>query len=337
MRYFTILITLLLFYIGVIAQTNIQLIIQNPMQHKIDKVDAFDLSQKELHDYVYGDTLLLHFDKCNIDCYNIRYHEGEKMFRAQLWLDSGNIKIQAHLDEKNLVIDTVINSPTFYYVKAFAKQYFELSKTNDTALLNQFLLDAYEENIGNPFSIMVVDYFVRLNQNSKVNLLKLKKLTAQQGDRFSWFLMYPIAVERLNKMLTVDKLNANDFLFVNNTNKKVKLNLNGAGYYVLDFWFLACPPCVKQHLAIKTNLKKLQQKNVVVIGISTDENTSKWKAYLQKHQYNWQNYLQDRDHTIPQQLSVNSFPLYIILDAKGNMINTYNAFSDVLKRFDIKG
>jgi len=228
MRYFTILITLLLFYIGVIAQTNIQLIIQNPMQHKIDKVDAFDLSQKELHDYVYGDTLLLHFDKCNIDCYNIRYHEGEKMFRAQLWLDSGNIKIQAHLDEKNLVIDTVINSPTFYYVKAFAKQYFELSKTNDTALLNQFLLDAYEENIGNPFSIMVVDYFVRLNQNSKVNLLKLKKLTAQQGDRFSWFLMYPIAVERLNKMLTVDKLNANDFLFLSTPSAVTTTSLNSA-------------------------------------------------------------------------------------------------------------
>ncbi|MEO6356317.1 MAG: TlpA disulfide reductase family protein [Ferruginibacter sp.] len=336
MRYFTILLPLLLFHTATIAQTNIQLIIQNPAQHKINKVDAFDLSQKEFHDYVYGDTIQMHFDKKNIDCYNIRCFEGEKRFWIQPWLDSGNIKIWAHLDEKKLVIDTVINSPIFYKVAAFAKQYFELGKTKDTALLNQFLLNAFEENIGNPFSTAVADYFVRLNQNSKVNLLKLKKLTDLQGDRFSWFLFYQMAVAKMNKILAAIKINANDYLFVNNAAKKVKLTLNGANYYVLDFWFLACTPCRQQHVEIKSSLRKLQRKNVAVISVSTDHDISEWKAYLQKHQYKWQNYLEDVDKSIPRQLSVNNFPLYIILDANGNMVETYNAFSDVLKRFDIK-
>ncbi len=320
---------------SVYSQTNIEFILKNSASYKVDTVDAFDLSQKEFHDYDYKDTINMHFDKNNIDCYNIRYHENGKMFRTQIWLDTGNIKIQAHIDSNKLIIDTVFNSPIYYMVEDFANQYHELYKTNDTIALNNYLLTNYEKNIQNPFSLMIGNYYINLNQNSKLNLIKLKSLADMQGDKFSWFLLYPMVAERLNKILNIDKINLNNFTFINKENKKVKLLLQGYSYYVLDFWFLACPPCIHDHKDIKLDYQKLKQRNIEIVSISTDDNVSQWKNYLSNHNYNWRNYLQTKDSTITNQLSVHNFPTYIIVNNEGDIIDTYNSFADVEKRFKI--
>lgn len=235
MRHIKFIIIIFLFGKQAVGQTSIQIVINDLGKHKIDKVDVFDLSQKEFYEYEHKDTLNLNFDKKNIDCYNIRYHEGDKMFQQQIWLDTGKIKIVAHLDSTTLIIDTVYNSPTYYKVLEFGKKHFELYKKNDTLLLNNYLIDKYKENIENPFSIVIADYYVRLNQNSKLNHIKLKKLTDKQGAVFDWFLLYPGVVERLNKILTVDKIIISKFSFVDKKNERVNLSLNGSDFYILDF------------------------------------------------------------------------------------------------------
>lgn len=320
---------------SVYAQTNIEFILKNSTLYRVDTVDAFDLSQTEFHNYDYKDTINMRFNKNNIDCYNIRYHENGKMFRAQIWLDTGNIKIEAHIDSNALIVDTVFNSPTYYMVKNFAKDYYELYKNNDTTAFNNYLLTNYDENIQNPFSLMIGYYYINLNQNLKLNLIKFKLHADKQGDKFNWFFFYPMVVERLNKILDIDKINLNGFTFINKENKKVKLLLRGSDYYVLDFWFLACPPCIHDHKDIKLNYEKLKQKKVELVSISIDDNVFQWKNYLSAHNYNWQNYLQTKNGTITNQLSIHSFPTYIIVNNKGDIIDTYNSFADVEKRFKI--
>ena len=335
MIYLKFLIIFLFASISVYAQTDIEFILKNSSSYKIDTVDAFDLSQKEFHYYDYTDTINMHFNKSNIDCYNIRYHENGKMFRDQIWLDTGNIKIEAHIDSNKLIVDTVFNSPTYYMVKNFAKEYYDLYKTNDTSAINNYLLTKYKENILNPFSMMISNYYINLNQNSKVNLIKFKTLADEPNDKFSWFFLYPMVIERMNKILAIDKININDFTFVNQKNKKVKLLLQGSDYYVLDFWFLACPPCIRDHREIKSNYEKFKQRSVEIISISTDENVLQWKSYLSNHNYYWENYLQTNGNTITNQLSVHSFPTYMIVNNQGDIIDTYNSFADVKKRFKI--
>ena len=301
----------------------------------MDSVDAFDLSQKEFHSYKYKGTINMHFNKNNIDCYNIRYHKNGKMFRTQIWLDTGNIKIEAHIDSNKLIIDTVFNSPAYNMVKDFAKEYYELYKTNDTTSLNNYLLANYERNIKNPFSLMVGNYYVNLNQNSKLNLIKFKLYADKQEGKFTWFFLYPMVIGRLNKILNIAKINFNDFTFINKENKKVKLPLKSSDYYVLDFWFLACPPCIKDHKDIKLNYEKLKQRKVEIVSISIDDNLLQWKNYLSDHKYNWLNYLQTSGNTITNQLSIHSFPTYIIVNNKGDIVDSYNSFADVKKRFEI--
>ncbi len=330
-----LLIAFLFINYSVYAQTNIEFILKNPSSYKIDTVDAFDLSQKEFYNYDYNDTISMHFNKNNIDCYNIRYHENGKMFRTQIWLDTGNIKIEAHIDSNTLIIDTVFNSPVYYKVKKFAKEYYEFYKSADTIALNNYLLTKYEENINNPFSLMIGNYYIALNQNLKLNLIKLKALTEKQKDRFDWFFLYPLVVERMNKILDVNNISLNNFRFLNRKSKKVKLLLQGSDFYILDFWFLACPPCILDHKEIKTSYEKLKQRGVEVISISTDENIFQWKNYLSNHSYYWGNYLQENNNTITNQLSIHSFPTYLIVNKKGDIIDTYNSFADVKKRFKI--
>jgi peroxiredoxin len=333
MRFLIVIALLFSFGFPAAGQTVIQLVSKNGTGHKIEKVDAFDLSQKEIYDQPYRDTLVFSFKKTNIDCYNIRYHENGKMFRQQIWLDTGNVKIEAHISGNELEIDTVVNSPFYYKVAAFEKQYSKVAKTRDTTAINDFLLSAFQDHIDNPFSISVGFYYVMMNQNQKLNLLKFKSVADKQGDKFKWFLLYPMVMERINKILTVDRIQVSAYSFVNLANKKVQLPLSGADYYVLDFWFLACLPCVEQHAEIKKKLPQLQAKNVALIGISTDSDTKKWRDYLAKHSYTWQNYLQDRKRTITSDLSISSFPTYIILNNAGDIVDSYNSFSDVLKKF----
>ncbi len=336
MRPLKFIIAILIVNLQAVGQTNIQVIIKDLGQHKIDKVDAFDLSQVEFHDYVYQDTLNINFKKTNIDCYNIRYFENGKMYRQQIWLDTGKIKIEAHIDSSKLIIDTVLNSPMFYKYQDFSQKYSQLYKNQDTVSLNNFLLETYQKNIETPFSLLIGNLYIAINQNLKLNLAKLKNLCDWQGEKFKWFFFYTSVNERLNKIFTIPNIDINKFSFINKTNKKTKLSLKGADYYVLDFWFLACPPCIRDHKDIKNNLVRLKQKKVDLISISTDENIKNWKSYLAIHNYNWQNYLQDKVNTITTQLSINIFPTYIVLDKTGNITNTYNSFSDVLKRFNIK-
>lgn len=335
LKWAKVLLPILTICLQTAGQTTIQITLKNPGQHKIDKVDAFDLSQQEIHDYKYQDTLFLKFNKNNIDCYNIRYHEKDKMYRQQIWLDSGNIKIEAHLTDNDLVIDTVINSPFYYAATAFGDQYVQLTRSRDTAAINNFLLSSFEKNIDNPYSINIAYYYVLRNQNSRPDLVKFKPLTDKQGDRFKWFFLYPVVIERMNKILRVHKIDVSGYSFLNKDKQPAALQLKGAGYYVLDFWFLACKPCVEQHIEIKKKLPGLTSKGIDLIGISTDSDLKKWKAYLAKHGYKWPNYLENKKHSISKDLSISAFPTYLVLNDKGEILNSYNSFSEVLKRFGV--
>ena len=331
-----LVICMLALHFHAVSQTSIQLIVKNIGQHKIDKFDAFDLSENEIYSPAYKDTIILHFNNKKIDCFNLRYHDHDTMFRQQIWLDTGVIKIEAHINSTNLVIDTVINSPMYYKKILFEKKYAEFHKAHDTAALNDFLIKTYQEHIQDPFSLAAAKTYIDFNQNSKSNLLTFKKLFDKQVDKFTWFLIYPAVAERLNKILTVKNINLNNFSFIDKANKKVKLSLKGSEYYVFDCWFLACNPCIEQHKNIKAALSKLRNKKIELIGISIDKNIKSWNKYLLLNKYTWQNYLQSDEEKITEELSITNYPTYIVLNNNGDIIETYNSFSDVLKHFSIQ-
>jgi protein-disulfide isomerase-like protein with CxxC motif len=56
---------------------------------------------------------------------------------------------------------------------------------------------------------------------------------------------------------------------------------------------------------------------------------------LEKHDYTWPNFLQDRGKTITDQLGISGFPTYLILDKTGKILEMNSSFSNVLKWFKL--
>ena len=316
------------------AQTQIKLIV-NKNSYKIDKVDIFDLSQKQIFTSDFKDTLTFNFDKNNIDCYNIRYHQGEKMYRQQVWLDRGKIVFKANIVKDELEIDTIFNSPFYYEVKKHFEKLFRFDYKKDSTQINDYLLQMVEKNIENPFSLAVARNYIASNLNSKENLSKLSKFK-NQFKAFDWFLIYPSVAENLDKLLNTKSINFEKFSFVDRNNKQTNLSPPKSKFTVLDFWFLKCGPCIQQHKSIKIYSEKLTKSNVEMIGISTDNDLIEWNKYLNKHEYNWSNYLEgDIKNRLSKFLGISGYPTYIVLDNTNTIVGRYNSINDVLQKVGI--
>ena len=316
------------------AQTQIKLIV-NKNSYRIDKVDIFDLSQKQIFTSDFRDTLTFNFDKNNIDCYNIRYHQGEKMYRQQVWLDKGKIVFKANIVKDELEIDTIFNSPFYYEVKNYYKKLFRFDYKKDSVQINDYLLQMVEKNIKNPFSLAVANNYISSNLNSKENLSKLSRFRPQ-FKTFDWFLIYRSVTENLDKILNNKSINFEKFSFTDRDNKQTNLSPTKSKFTVLDFWFLSCAPCIQDHKSIKTSIEKLKKSNVEIVGVSTDNDFEAWNKYLNKHEYTWLNYLEgDIKNRLSKYLGISGYPTYIVLDDKNVIVGRYNSINDVLQKVGI--
>lgn len=337
MRFFYLFLICILFSLVSVSQTRIQVILDNPGGKKFQGVDIFDFSQQQMFKVDYQDTINVSFDKSNIDCYNIRYRlNDDVMYRQQIWLDKGSIQVKAHIDSNQLVIDTVLGSPMFYEYKKFAGDYARFAKARDTAAVNELLLSKVREHIDDPFSLLAADYYMLRNQNFKPSLVQLKNELAPQGDKFSWFILYDMVVGRLEKLLSVSKIEFASYDFVDIDNEKTKVKLGEGKYYLIDLWFVECLPCLQDHIEMKRLYGQLKDAGISIIGISRDSDHEKWKKYLKKTEYEWANIREAKKNKLTEGMSIASFPSYFVLDAKGNVIATFSSFGEVKEMFKLQ-
>lgn len=132
-------------------------------------------------------------------------------------------------------------------------------------------------------------------------------------------------------------INFNKYAFNTIEGKEEKITLAKNYIYVLDFWYLECAPCVKQHKEIQKNQELLLKNNIKVIGISIDKSKENWKAYLNKHQYNWENYNQYFNQpNLKNDLNLKLFPSYFIIESNGNIKKKLHSFQTVMKALKLK-
>ncbi|MBU2921939.1 TlpA family protein disulfide reductase [Winogradskyella psychrotolerans] len=126
-------------------------------------------------------------------------------------------------------------------------------------------------------------------------------------------------------------INFSEYTFNTTRGNQTSLTLEDNKIYILDFWYLECPPCVKDHGVIAEYLKTTKHKNIEIIGISIDRSKSKWITYLDTHQYNWTNYNEDRSGKILyKDLDIEFFPTYLVVNSKGKILQKSNRFQKAL-------
>ena len=113
--------------------------------------------------------------------------------------------------------------------------------------------------------------------------------------------------------------------------KQTKLSLEKGKIYILDFWYLECKPCVKDHHAIAKYIKNEKNNNIEIIGMSIDRSKNKWTTYLKLNHYNWPNYNQfGYDTSLYKDLEIQLFPTYLVVNSNGDILHKSNRFNNAL-------
>lgn len=134
-----------------------------------------------------------------------------------------------------------------------------------------------------------------------------------------------------SEMHSETKINFSDYTFNTTSGEQTSITLEDDKIYILDFWYLECAPCIKDHKVIAEYIKTTKHQKIEVIGISIDRSQSKWAAYLETHHYNWTNYNQfGADKTLYKDLEIQFFPTYLVVNSKGDILHKSNRFKKAL-------
>jgi len=86
---------------------------------------------------------------------------------------------------------------------------------------------------------------------------------------------------------------------------------------LLDFWGTWCPPCVASVPSLRNLYRRFEKEPAfLMIGISSDSEAEKWRAFTAANKMVWPQYL-DRDRRVQRAFEVRAFPTYILIDHEG--------------------
>lgn len=306
---------------------------------EIDSVFVSNIAQDKLFQFIpYSDTILVDSDDTINDLYNINFFSGDTRKMNQFWLNGKNIIIKGKVNDKlQLEIDTVIGSDLYYKSVDFRNKRKKLTENGkqDAALINSFLLKSFEQNIDNPFSIEIANNYFMRNVGDKNELRKLYALQVEQDSAIANHFLS--SYRKIEKILLESKIDLSEFQFYDTKDKLISINLTKDKKYIIDFWFVGCPPCVQDHKLMAEQMGRLKNNNVEVIGISIDQNQEKWKTYLKAQKYNWTNVreINDDGKSASKNMLIDIFPTYVLIDENGNVLYRTFSFTDILKHLNI--
>lgn len=260
------------------------------------------------------------------DAYAIDVFKDGELTSKKIFLGGEAITIKAKFKPGTFSIDTVIGSEIYYKSLDFYKTLGQLDKKQASdSVINSFLLSFTEANLNHPLSFEISNYYIEKNQNYTSKLVDLKSVLEKQSEALK---NHTLSVHRnLEDLVKKEYINLSIFQFYNREGTITKLDLSHKGDYLLDFWFVHCPPCVRDHKKIGANLNMFSNNAVELVGISIDTESDKWLDYLESHGYNWQNYRELRKgNDLIDALDVWEFPTYILINNNGEIKTKFYSF-----------
>lgn len=127
------------------------------------------------------------------------------------------------------------------------------------------------------------------------------------------------------KLANEKSLNAKatkDFSAKTPDGKTVTLKQSMGKVTIIDFWASWCAPCRQENPNVVKIYNEFHAKGLNIVGVSLDEDASKWKAAIEKDQLTWTQVsnLKGWKDPIAKQFDVNEIPKTFILDEKGNVV-----------------
>jgi len=287
-------------------------------------VSSFNLSKKFTSEFENG-IATVKIPSESSDQYSILIENK----RIDGWFNSGKIDIYLDYKENKLSVSKTKNTPVYKRQAKYFKEYrdFLKDKSNGT----DFIKNTIIENDQDAFVLVPLNHYLKLYQNDNTKLSFVENFLNNQPLTTKQHSIYSMISSRIEKLKSTKKVDLEKYSLITTEGKKSTVEINSnLNFTVLDFWFTACPPCIKEHNEILANPNMFTNLNAEIIGISTDKKQEKWIKYLEKRNVNWKNY-RISETNLDKDLGIWSFPTYIILDKENNVVGSYSNIEDTIK------
>ncbi|NIG57166.1 AhpC/TSA family protein [Chitinophaga sp. Cy-1792] len=115
---------------------------------------------------------------------------------------------------------------------------------------------------------------------------------------------------------------AEDFSQKDSNGNTVKLSSFKGKYVLVDFWASWCGPCRQENPNVVKVYNKYKDKNFTVLGVSLDEDKSRWLGAIQRDGLSWTQVsdLQGWQNEVAVQYGIRSIPSNFLVDPNGKII-----------------
>ena len=117
---------------------------------------------------------------------------------------------------------------------------------------------------------------------------------------------------------------APDFSMADISGKQIALSSFKGKYVLIDFWASWCGPCRGENPNIVANYNKFKNKNFTILGVSLDEDKSKWLEAIKKDNLKWAQVsdLKGWNSASVPLFGFDGIPYNVIIDPTGKIIAT---------------
>ena len=293
----------------------------------IDSVSITDIGQKEHFFLPFKDTIKVDVKRKVSDLYSIYVHTGNQSIGTQLWLDGDQLLININFDSKSLQVNQVYTSPLYNASLQYAKTYTALRNSDaDSTTIDKFLVSEIRNHIDTPFSHAIVKDFLSRNQNHRDKVDNVYRIMRMQTDSVK-----PHVINnntQIGQILDKNAVKFDQYTLGNIHDEKTTITLDPSKRYLIDFWFVQCLPCLRDHRRIAKNLGIFEENNIELIGVSRDNKYKSWKKYLDKHDYPCVNVReQEPEKRLTYDRSIWEFPTEGLIEEKGNIQARFRSFA----------
>lgn len=310
--------------------TNSQLIATDLASCQIDSVTVQSLVNSSVRKVAIDDSIdlvaptdlvLLIFDRTNQAPVFTGpvFVEGETITFTRKGVDCDEIVVQSAAQSRVEAFEAMKNSEE----EVAAEAIFEKIKANQRSIFVHRYLQFYIKNA------------LKDTETSK----KIIQLFADSDSPVKESLMVQPFLSRISLSFSEEVFHHSDFDLLSHP-ANTSASTVAPNYYLYDFWYTRCAPCLRDHPIIEEDILSLTiPEQVKVISIcSRVSSVEDWENYLSKNKIPWDNYHVGETSTeISRKYGINFFPTYILTDKEGNIMeytSSYSKVREVIKGLD---
>ncbi|MGD2033492.1 MAG: TlpA disulfide reductase family protein, partial [Bacteroidales bacterium] len=261
------------------------------------------------------------------------------------WIVSSNIKEQVALNNINKetnILNIQLDSLSEIFITNMSNRELVDSVLKSVAEIRKekynIELQAIEEN-PNSFSAIEILYEIVKN-NSSIPKDRIMKILSQTDDIYKNNL-YGEGILSIYNPKSIPEIGEPmiDFIAYDTAGVKYSLIDFKGKYILLDFWSIACPPCIMALPETKA-LDLANREVMTIIGINLDTHLQSWIERSRKDSLSWIN-LSDGKGTfsgVSAIYGVKGVPTYVLINPEGNIIDKWTGYrpgwlNDRLKKY----